>query len=109
MALPATWYAQWAIALFPVAIGLVFQLITLLVIFTFIRDCIRKGKYSRMSGFPLAGPIFIDFGLWLSPSDIPAWGYLLPWSVEFAVTLFAILVRRETRATPEDPAGKAGA
>jgi len=96
----ATWYTRWAIPYFPVAVGLVFQAITLLVIFAFIRDCIRKGNYSRMSGFPLAGPIFIDFGLWLSPSDFTAPGYLVPWLVEFLATGIAIAVRRKTRATP---------
>lgn len=96
----ATWYTRWAIAAFPVAVGLVFQAITLLVIFAFIRDCIRKGKYSRMSGFPLAGPIFIDFGLWLSPSEFTALGYLVPWLVEFLATGIAIAVRKRTRATP---------
>lgn len=101
-------WLPWVLAAFPLLIGLVFQLITLAVIGNFIRDCLKKGSYSRMSGFSLAGPIFINFGLALGPDGIPLWVYLLPWEIEFLATAVAILVRRKTRAIPEPPPVRTG-
>lgn len=73
------WYAQWALAVVPIALGLVFHLLTLLTAFVFIRDCIRKGRFNRSSGLPVVGPIFISLGLWWSPTQGAAWLSLIPW------------------------------
>lgn len=101
-------WVEWTLAAIPLLVGVVSLLITLAVIAAFIRDCLTKGTYSRMSGFALMGPIFIDFGLALGPPGIPLWVYLLPWGIEFLATAIAILVRRMTHAVPEPRPAPAG-
>lgn len=99
---PATgvWYAKWGFALLPIALGLVFHLLTLVVAAAFIRDCVQKGRFRRMSGLPLVGPIFICVGLWWSPSQVPVWVFLLPWGIEFLAAIVSVVVQKATHARP---------
>ena len=99
---PATgiWYGKWVFSLLPIVLGLVFHLFTLLVGAICVRDCIQKGRFKRMSGLPFVGPVFICLGLWWSPSQIPVWLFLLPWSKEFLAAIVSVLVKKETRAKP---------
>lgn len=90
------------LALLPLAFGLPVHLLTLWVAAVFLRECLRGGRFTRRSGVPLVGPALIDLGLWLLPSTLPWWLYLLPWALEAAVILASIAVQRATHARPMD-------
>ncbi|SBT07889.1 membrane hypothetical protein [Candidatus Accumulibacter aalborgensis] len=95
------WYGKWVLALVPVALGLVFHLLTLGVAVFLIRECVRQGRFKRMSGLPFVGPFFICLGLWWSPSGIPVWVYVFPWGLEFLAGIACVLVQKATHAKPE--------
>lgn len=90
------------LALPPLAFGLLVHLLTLWVAAVFMRDCLRSGRFTRRSGVPLVGPALIDLGLWLHPSPLPPWLYLLPWGLEVAASLLSMAIQRATHARPSD-------
>ena len=92
------WYGKWALALLPIAFGLIPHLLTLLVAAFLIRECIRKGQIKRVSGLPFIGPVFICLGLWWSPSQIPVWVYLMPWGLEISAGIVLVLVQKANHA-----------
>ncbi len=94
------WYAQWAFALVPIALGLACHFLTLVVAFVFIRDCIRKGQFKPRSGLPIVGPMFISLGLYWSPSQGAVWWSLIPWILELTAAAVSVVVQRATRAGP---------
>jgi hypothetical protein len=101
MAADTQWHAQWALALLPIAFGLIPHLLTLYVAGFLIREHVRKRPVKRMSGVPFVGPLFICLGLRWSPSEIPTWVYLTPWGLEImAGLLVAITVSRTSRTGP---------
>ena len=55
------WYGKWVLALVPVALGLVFHLLTLGVAVFLIRECVRQGRFKRMSGLPFVGPFSVSY------------------------------------------------
>ncbi len=94
------WYAKWGLALVPIALGLVFHLLTLWIEILCVRAYLRRAPFKRMSGLPFVGPLFICLGLWWSPSDIPVWVFLIPWGLEFLAGIVSVLVRKATHARP---------
>ena len=97
---PATgvFYVKWGFALIPIALGLFFQIFTIVVAAVFIRDCLKTGRFKHVSGFPIVGPILICAGLKLAPSPIPTWLFLSPWGIEILVTVVAVVVQKATHA-----------
>jgi hypothetical protein len=97
---PATglWYGKWALSFVPIALGLVFHLLTLWIAAVVARECIKHGRFERTSAFPFVGPLLICFGLWWSPSEIPVWVYLIPWGLEFLAGIVSVLVQKATHA-----------
>ena len=94
-------YAKWGFSLIPIAIGVFFQLMTLWITLTLIRQCIQHRRYRRTSGFPFVGPLFISLGLWWSPSIIPLWVYCISWGVELISGISFVVVQRATHAEVE--------
>jgi hypothetical protein len=84
----------------PIAFGLIAHLLTLFVAAVIVGDCIRTRRFKRSSGVPFVGPLFICLGLWWSPSQIPVWAYLAPWSFEILSGIAIVSVQKATRATP---------
>lgn len=90
------------LCLLPLVFGLLVHLLTLWAAAVFIRDCLRSARFTRHSGIPLVGPALIDLGLWLHPSLLPGWLYVLPWGLEAAAYLLSTILRRATHARPSD-------
>ena len=93
-------YGKWVVAMLPILIGVVFHVLTVYIQVLMTRQCLKQRRYVRMSSWPFLGPLLICLGLWWSPSEIPAWGYAIPFVLEILAAVVFVAVRRTTRAVP---------
>lgn len=91
---------HWVLAFPLLAFGLIALLLNLSVAFTFIRDCLRTGRFKRRSGLPFLGPLLLSLGWWVSPIPARPWMFWLLWGLDLSALLASYVVLHATRSKP---------